>query len=63
MAEIDKKKEAVGYDSDIITDSLPAAEKHLLDSTKRALEQPVDSVLSSRIDSVLKSMSSPEKAR
>ena len=63
VAEIDKEKEAVGYDSDIITDSLPAAEKHLLDSTKRALEQPVDSVLSSRIDSVLKSMSSPEKAK
>lgn len=63
VAEIDKEKEAAGYDSAIVTDSLSAEEKHLLDSTKRAIEQPVDSVLSSKIDSVLKSISPAEKAK
>lgn len=59
ISEIDKEKEAAGYNSSVAADSLSAEERHFLDSTKRAMNQPIDSVLSSKIDSMLQSASSP----
>lgn len=51
---IDTKKKALGYDAETPSEALSKNEIRMIDSTLTAIEHPVDSILSSKIDSAIK---------
>lgn len=50
---IEAEKDAIGYNATAATEALSEQELQLMDSTKRAAEHPVDSLLSSKIDAIV----------
>ena len=51
---INTKKKALGYDAETPSEALSKNEIRMIDSTLTAIEHPVDSILSSKIDSAIK---------